>query len=113
MIIPVGAAHANVGMNFSKGFAQFVESGVLSQLPNFPTIFFQPADRQFPLNNDTEIMRIAAAARGGSYQDLQFSFEIAFGEGQIVDGEPVVPTLNQFVQFTSDAVETFAKEVFP
>jgi hypothetical protein len=28
----------------------------------------------------------------------QVTIEIAFGEGQIVDGEPVLPTLKHFIQ---------------
>lgn len=41
-----------------------------------------------------------------------FSFYVAFGEGQIVDGEPLVETLRQLVAFVEEVVGIFDREIF-
>ena len=43
--------------------------------------------------------------------NLNFSFEIAFGEGQIFDGDAVIPTLNDLTQLTNGIIEIFAKRI--
>ena len=47
-------------------------------------------------NPGYEKMRVIAKAMG-----------VAFGEGEIVEGEPLVPTLHQFSQFIEGFVESF------
>jgi hypothetical protein len=37
----------------------------------------------------------------------QFTFEIAFGEDKVVQGEPLIPTLHELVQFVEGFVELF------
>ncbi|OFW57589.1 MAG: hypothetical protein A2133_03400 [Actinobacteria bacterium RBG_16_64_13] len=74
----------------------------------FPPLALKPADRQFPLQDGDEIYRVLAAGRashGNKYPD--FTFEIAFGEGEIVEGEPLIPTLAQFVGLIEGVVEPF------
>jgi hypothetical protein len=39
--------------------------------------------------------------------NTQFAFEVAFGEGEVVQGEPVFPTLSQLGQFIEGFVELF------
>lgn len=41
--------------------------------------------------------------------EFQFAVHIAFGEGQVVDGEPVIPTIKQFIDFIERVVEIFEK----
>jgi hypothetical protein len=66
---------------------------------------------QFPLEDSTEIYRVPA--RGSSSPVAQmhmyphFTFGVAFGEGEIVEGEPLVPTLHEFTQFIEGFIESF------
>jgi hypothetical protein len=39
--------------------------------------------------------------------DPHFTFGVAFGEGEIVEGEPLVPTLHQLAQFVEGFIESF------
>ncbi len=83
------------------------------ELPTGPMIHLNPADRQFPLKDGAEVYRVTAGAREPDGEhNPEFRFEIAFGEGEEIQGDPIVPTLDQFVQFTRDAIELFGKEVF-
>jgi len=41
--------------------------------------------------------------------NFEFTFEIAFGKDQVVDGEPVIPTLKQFIDFTEGAISIISK----
>ena len=42
------------------------------------------------------------------HMNPQFVFEVAFGEGEVVKGEPLIPTLHELIQL----VEAFVK-LFP
>lgn len=109
MIIPVGAAHSALGIDVSKTM-----SGLMGQKVNFPVVSLRPEDRQFPLKDGAVVFRVRGAARNGMVddEDHQITIDVAFGEKQIVDGEPVVPTLRQLIQFTSAAVASIADELF-
>ena len=37
----------------------------------------------------------------------QITFEVAFGEGEILKGEPILTTLNQFANVVDGIVEAF------
>jgi hypothetical protein len=45
------------------------------------------------------------------YSDADFTFAIAFGKGQIVDGQLVMPTLAEFIDFTEATIDIFARRV--
>jgi hypothetical protein len=61
----------------------------------FPPIAIRPADRLFPLIDGAKVFRIEAQARteGTSQDYFRFAFDIAFGDGEIVKGESVLPIL--------------------
>jgi len=66
----------------------------------------------FPLEDGTEIYRIPARLRDNPMAQMnmnpEFSFDVAFGEVEVVEGEPIIPTLHQLIEF----VEGFTK-LFP
>jgi hypothetical protein len=74
-----------------------------------PQIGIRPADRMFPLVDGAILFRIAAAAReGGPYDDNpKFTFDIAFGEGEVVQGDPVIPTLHQLCSTVEESIKLF------
>jgi hypothetical protein len=37
----------------------------------------------------------------------EFSFDVAFGEVEVVEGEPIIPTLDQLIQFVEGFIKLF------
>lgn len=112
LLVPVGAAHGGIVLGVSVAFADEGDG------PNTKgmAVHLNPDDRQYPLEDGAEVYRIAKAARGPipmSGDDVGVSFsmdhsvaiDIAFGEGEIVAGEPVVPTLRAMVEHAAAVVE--------
>ena len=66
----------------------------------------------FPLEDGAEIYRVPASLRNDPVAQLhmnpKLTIEIAFGEVEGVKGKPLIPTLNEIIQF----VECFIK-LFP
>lgn len=119
LLVTVGAAHRNLILDF-RPMAQeswrlmMAASGTSEdewgEPPAWPESLTQhalrPADRQFPLQDGAELFRSGIGPHVPPWaremqENPQFTFEIAFGEGEVVKGEPLLPTL---VQLT-DAVE--------
>lgn len=76
------------------------------QLVEAPTIKIKPADRQFPLEDDAIVLSTSMddeAAKIG----YQFTFEVAFSDGEVVQGEPIMATLRQLVVFVESAIDPF------
>jgi hypothetical protein len=71
-------------------------------------------ERTFPLKDGTTLVREPLGSGPGVQANAPYDFalEIAFGEGQIVDGKPIVPTLQEMTQFVEGAIAIFAKEMF-
>jgi hypothetical protein len=65
----------------------------------------------FPLEDGAVIYRIPARLRSHPVaqmnMDPEFQFEVAFGEVEVVKGQPLIPTLSQIMQF----VEGFIKSL--
>jgi len=70
-------------------------------------IDINPADRQFPLK-DGAILAFsdALADRSENYPDLKHIIDIALGEPGSGEGEPIIPTLKQFINFTERVVKS-------
>lgn len=73
------------------------------------------ADRQYPLS-DAEVYRVMKAAREAATDSILESsdavtFEIAFGEGTIVAGAPIVPTLGDLIDHAIAVVEPLVSGV--
>jgi hypothetical protein len=110
LLIPVGAGHTRV--LWKVGLAGFFEQmGVTdpAQIPDVPPIAFTPAETGYPLKNGDIIFSYGFGPdkEEKNKGDLKFTLGIAFGEGQIVDGQPVVPSLQQLIDFTERVVGIF------
>jgi hypothetical protein len=113
LLIPVGMAYRNVILDFARAFDDSPDLPPELAIPqdfSMP-IAIRPADRQYPLKDGAVLFVVSAEARRGSgtqmHNNPQFTFEVAFGEGEIVQGEPLVPTLHQLAQFIEGFVEPF------
>jgi hypothetical protein len=61
-----------------------------------PHLFLKPADYAWPLKDGTELFRICKNARKPHVdQNPRFTFQIAFGDAEIMKGEPLFPPLHQ------------------
>ena len=113
-IIPVGAAHRSVA--FDLGSLIPAGSDELSDhmrkwLRKTP-IFIRPADREYPLQDGTVLFSCTIPKPDGPQSNPQFRIEIAFGEGQIVDGQPIIRTLEQFIQLVERITKIAERHFF-
>lgn len=77
----------------------------------FRQFAFRPADRNFPLEVGDVLFR--EPPDFGAYNPPGFNFEVAFGEGEVVQGESVLECLNHFLSETRKAVGRFERLVCP
>ncbi|MFD5633541.1 hypothetical protein ACFWJM_05260 [Streptomyces sp. NPDC127077] len=108
LLIPVGAAHASVNVSFT--FAD-MDPAFADMDP--VVLGLNPADRQYPLQDGAEIFRVMRGARESSNVGMggahSFTFDVAFGEGVIVSGEPIMPTLADLIQDIENSVSPLLK----
>jgi len=82
-------------------------------MPPRPMVLAPPDDRKFPLKNGDILLTYPRVRLPFiDYSKFEFTFEIAFGEGQIFDGEAVIPTLTKLVDFTERVIDIFARRIF-
>lgn len=122
-LIPVGTGTGKVGIQFPT--LQF--PGMKGTPPTLPLVYFD-LNRRFPLKDGDEVFQMGLTAAAfmespsataadfteearKNHPDLQFTFHVSFGEGQIIDGEPVIPALAQFIDFAERVVDIFARNV--
>jgi hypothetical protein len=82
----------------------FPELDWVQKIPSMP-LAIRPSRnaRNYPLKDGAVIFGQP------SHMNMQtkFAFEIAFGEGQVMDGEPVLPTLLQFTELVEGTIKPF------
>ena len=78
-----------------------------ADLPVTP-VSYRPADR-YPVQEGTELFIADAEWFEQQGDNMKFTFEIAFGEPKIIEGEPIVSTLRRMV----DEVEGLLKRLIP
>jgi len=109
LLIPVAAAQN------MWGFKWDIREIGKEHYPHAPPMLRgPPLERKFPLKNG-DILGSYDRKIGDNvkdYTEFDFGFEIAFGEGHIFDGEPVIPTLNQLIDFTERTIDIFARRIF-
>ena len=107
VLLIVGAAHRHLVVKFKMN-VPWQQSPV-----DFPPLAINPADRQFPLTDGTEVFRIMSAARkGDSQSEYQLVFELAFGEVSEVKGLPLIPTLEAMHHHVSRIVDLANRRFF-
>jgi hypothetical protein len=68
-------------------------------------LYFRPADRLFPLKVDDELFIDAPDAEVNPA--INFRFEVAFGEAGIVEGAPLLETLQQMADLVNYLISQF------
>ena len=104
----VGAAHSRIDIRLEINLPWEDEPFLA------PAFGLRPADTLFPLEDGEELFRIKAQARReDDHSDYRFSFEIAFGDGQVVDGEPVLRTLMTYLKYVERILLIASRYVMP
>jgi hypothetical protein len=103
-LVPVGLAHTQA--DWTVGLV----IGGLS-VPEI-SIPFRPRRAIYPLK-DGDVIATSKTFDGNPHRErFEANFAVAFGEGQIVDGEPVIVTLQQFVNFVERVIRIFVQRFF-
>ncbi len=107
LIVPVAAAHSVIAAKFD------MRPPGAQHFPQGRWLTGPPLDRKFPLKDGDQILSYNRAPSDMNDQtEFNFGFEIAFGEGEVFKGEPVVPTLKQLVDFVEGTINIFARNIF-
>jgi len=64
-------------------------------------------NRQFPLRDGATVFAAPLVQDSPFDNDIEIVIELAFGEGQIFDGEPLEPELNKICDFVQGVVNIF------
>lgn len=106
-IVPVGLAYRHFTMT-TRMKVPWQNEPVTT-----PGISIRPADRRYPLKDGHILLRVKSAALSAEHEtDYQFAFEVAFGEGQVVDGQPLIPTLQQYGQMVERIISIAQQRFF-
>lgn len=108
LLVPVGAASRSVALNLTMNVPW-------SDTPvETPPIALRPADRRFPLQSGDTLFKISAAARsdGSPVMRPTFAFDLAFGSTDVVDGAPIIETLQGIASTVGRITTLFDKYVF-
>jgi hypothetical protein len=117
LLVPVGAANVEIQWTiYMPLIGPDAEATEPLKFVPAPAFALKPRKVGFPLKNGQILMRYNTIGTDGSRDPAKhqynFVFQVAFGEGQIVDGQPLIPTLKQFIDFVERVVEIVAKRFF-
>jgi hypothetical protein len=115
LLVPVGIAHEHTINTYTLADVLDAYPGAttinLSEMPSAESVGIVVPKPTFPLEDGAEIYRIRATLREDPIAQMnmnpKFRFDVAFGEVEVVEGEPIIPTLHQLIQFVEGFVELF------
>ncbi|MEM6429306.1 MAG: hypothetical protein AAF708_08720 [Deinococcota bacterium] len=109
LILIVGSAHKHILVTLILP----VPADWIPQNFKFPTLALNPADRQFPLTDGSEVFRVMKAARqNDSIADHSIVFELAFGDAEEVKGLPLLETLSDMEAYVRKIMGIFERTIF-
>jgi hypothetical protein len=110
LLITCGSAYnsVNIGPMMHRSISQVWREAGFDQAREIPVfdLFIRPADRLFPLKAGDELFIDAPDAEVNEH--MQFRFDVAFGEPQVLEGEPLIETLHQMADLVDHLVSSFA-----
>jgi len=94
----------NIGMNLQGVVDQLASEEPLWRNVRVPDFVVSPSDRKFPLKVGDKLFQ-----SGPNEPECQqeFGFGIAFGEPNVVDGAPIVNTLQQMFDLVKSTIQDF------
>jgi hypothetical protein len=112
LLVAVGSQFRSfdIGGDLRWGLQEAIAKGppeLAAKLGAIPKIdvFIKPADRMWPLKAGDILFIDAPDAEVD--RNRQFRFEVAFGEKQIIEGEPLIETLQQMADLVDSLVSSF------
>jgi hypothetical protein len=72
----------------------------------FPSVFFKSDNKMFPLKPGDELFLDAPDAKPNP--KMEFRFEIAFGENGVIEGAPLIDTLQTMIRTVDSLLASFA-----
>jgi hypothetical protein len=100
LLFVVGAAHTGIDVDVTK-----FHPGVNIRSVRF---MLKPADLAWPLKDGTELYRIFKATRDLHVdENPKFTIQIAFGDAEVMEGEPVFPPLHQLADLIDSIILNF------
>jgi hypothetical protein len=103
LLLTIAAAHNSVGIDLRSVVAKMRGTHV-AEIPPLGVLPVLPKDRQFPLKNGDVVL----VSQAEDHPDFQIAIDIAFGEPDVLEGEPILPTLWQLLDLVSDLTLPFA-----
>ena len=98
---------ALVGTAYATGTIKFAPDRMESKIPDVP-LGLHVSRPLFPLEDGAELCRFINFAQNahdnGQHQSF---FQIAFRQGEVFEGEPLIPTLLQLAGLTEDTLKLF------
>jgi len=115
LLVPVGMAHKGTTNTYTMADVLEAYPGVttfkIHELPTAQGLGIVVPQLTFPLEDGAEIYRISAPLRtdpvAQMHMNPKFGFEVAFGEVEVVEGEPIIPTLGGLITFVEGFVKLF------
>ena len=115
LLVPVGVAHKGTSNTYTMADVIAAYPGATTirifEIPTAKGVGIVVPRLTFPLEDGAEIYRIPASLRedpvAQMHMNPEFRFEVAFGEVEVVEGEPIIPTLGQLIQFVEGFVKLF------
>jgi hypothetical protein len=117
LLIMVASRYGSFGFNLAGMMRRAFESNrdaieaaggsVPAEFPTPPEFNIVPDERQFPLEVGSELLRLPADATQDD-DPVNFSFDVAFGEPSVLEGESIFPALTQIRDVVSGVIEGFA-----
>jgi len=115
LLVPVGMAHKGTTNTYTMADVLEAYPGVITfkihEMPTAQGIGIVAPKLTFPLEDGAVIYRIPARLRSHPvaqmHMDPEFQFEVAFGEVEVVKGQPLIPTLSQIMQFVEGFMKLF------
>jgi len=95
LLLICGAAHLSTEVKFQ-----------LSLTPQQVTVPI-PFHNTYPLKDGTELYRIPKNMPGAFDQNPKFTFRIAFGDAEVMGGEPMLPPLHQLADLIDAIIMAF------
>jgi len=108
-LIPVGSRLPSLNLTFPSP-----SSGSTTLMAELPPIPFRAHDSLRPLKEGDIVFRVDVVEEVGPSGEMHahLNFEIAFGEGQVIDGEPLMPSLRRLITSTERVVDLFDRYIF-
>jgi hypothetical protein len=106
LLLTVGAAFKNINTSsFALLEMQKVFHSGFIQAPG-PVSLFTPVDRKYPLKTGDVLFTGAPGTE--VKENMDFGFEVALGESQVAEGEPLLETLQHFADLVDNVLAQIA-----